>query len=96
MLPLHREVLDAYLSQCGGRVETPDRMRSVNDTCSVEYDGTIIEKVRGESEPRVVARWSIDLLGRISIRLLQATSPAQKEKRPADTPTVGGAFVLAD
>jgi hypothetical protein len=64
-------------------------MRSVNDTCFVEFDGTVTEKVRGEHERRVVARWSIDLVGRISIRLLQPTSLAQKEQRPADTSTVG-------
>ncbi len=74
MLPLHREVLDAYLSQCGGRIEATDRTQFVTDTCSVEFDGTITETVIGDRDRRVVARWSIDLLGRISIRLLKAAS----------------------
>ncbi len=75
MLPLHREVLDAYISQCGGRVEATDRPRFLSDTYSVEFDGTSTEEARGDHERRVVARWSIDLLGRISIRLLEAARP---------------------
>ncbi len=72
MLAIHKEVLQAYLNKRGDRLEWIDDQRPASKNKSnVEPDGTITEASPNEMERVVVARWSIDLLGRISVRLLE-------------------------
>ncbi len=69
MLPIHKDVLKAYFSELGRQ------MRSDKES-SVEYDGTVTEIADSDSTERiVVARWSIDLTGRIWIKILRQTQP---------------------
>ncbi len=73
MLPIQRDVLQVYLNKrgdLGGR--TTENQRPSSCKSNVEFDGTITEASRDDAERVVVARWSIDLLGRISVRLLEA------------------------
>ncbi len=77
MLPIHKDVLEAYFSELGGQrvsAEWPSAKKS-----SVEYDGTVTEGAESDPCERVVvARWSIDLTGRIWIKLLRQR-PSLKE-----------------
>ncbi len=74
MLPIHKDVLRAYFSELGGQRASAGS-KSVKK-CSVEYDGTVTEVADSDRTERiVVARWSIDLTGRIWIKLLGQTQP---------------------
>ncbi len=73
MLPIHRDVLNAYLTKRRNWTKwNTDNQRPGSRKSSVEPDGTIIETSSDNAERVVVARWSIDLLGRISVRLLES------------------------
>ncbi len=73
MLPIHRDVLNAYLNKRGDLTKwTSDNQWPSLHNSSVEPDGAITESSYDNAERVVVARWSIDLLGRISVRLLEA------------------------
>ncbi len=67
VLPIHKEVLDAYL--CEWIVEA-DRTRAAIIKRFVEFDGTITEEAIDDGARLVVARGSIDLLGRVSVHLV--------------------------
>lgn len=74
VLPIHKEVLEAYLNERDCREDSADKQSSRGQNCSVEFDGTITEAIACDPSGRVVvARWSIDLMDRISIKLLGAT-----------------------
>ena len=66
MRPIREDVLEAYLSEFGGRRDKADHgWRPIRESF-VEFNGTITEaKVTDPSERVVVARWSVDLVGRI-------------------------------
>ncbi len=66
VLPIHKEVLEVFFSERGYRAD------AWAGRCVVEFNGTITEPAL-EGERVVVARWSIDLLGRISVRLAETT-----------------------
>jgi hypothetical protein len=71
---IQTDVLEVYLSEFGGRRDKADNgCRPVRESF-VEFNGTITEaKGTDPSERVVVARWSVDLVGRICIKLLGAT-----------------------
>ncbi len=74
MLPIHKDVLEAYFSELGGQRASASST-SVKKW-AVEYDGTVTEAAEADPCGRVVvARWSIDLTGRIWIKLLRQTQP---------------------
>ena len=75
VLSIHKDVLEAYLSELGPRRAWADN-QGAGQTTSVEYDGTVTETVNSDPWERVVvARWSIDLIGQIHIRLLEPALP---------------------
>lgn len=98
MLPIHKDVLEAYLSELGDRRDWLDNGWFPVQNFSVEFNGTITEaRTSAPSERIVVARWSVDLIGRISIKLL-ATAQSGPEsatgRRSVDRPLEEGeAFV---
>ncbi len=74
MLQLHKDVYDAYVnavSSTGGQTE-----KYCND-CGykcIQFDGTIVEFDECASgRGRLVARWSVDLIGRVHVRLLDSS-----------------------
>jgi hypothetical protein len=68
MLSLHEDVLDFYLNERTARpFEGPDgRLRLVKPF--VEFNGTITEAAPTERNRVLVARWSVDLMGRITVQ----------------------------
>jgi hypothetical protein len=75
VLSIHRDVLEAYLSELGTRRAWADNQGAAKTT-SVEYDGTVTETAESDPWERiVVARWSIDLIGQIHIKLLEPALP---------------------
>ncbi len=77
MLPIHKEVLEVFFNKRGYRADAWAAGR-----CVVEFNGTVTEPAL-DGERVVVARWSIDLLGRISVRL-------------AETPQLESGLALAE
>jgi hypothetical protein len=73
MLPIQRDVLQVYLNERGdwGKWATDNQLPKSYKS-NIEFDGTITEPSADGAERVVVARWSIDLLGRISVRLMDA------------------------
>lgn len=74
MLSLQTEVLEAYLRAVDDREAWRVRNSSLIRRSAVEYDGTITAaNLSDPRERRVVARWSVDLAGKIRIRLVNAS-----------------------
>jgi hypothetical protein len=68
MLSLHEDVLQVYLRERQPRpFKDPDgRLAKVKQF--VEFDGTITEEASTERKRVLVARWSVDLMGRITVQ----------------------------
>jgi hypothetical protein len=68
MLSLHEDVLDLYLRACPTRpFEGPEGQRAKVKRF-VEFNGTITEEAPTERKRVLVARWSVDLMGRITVQ----------------------------
>jgi hypothetical protein len=71
MLSLHEDVLHVYLRKRPARpFEGPDG-RLVQAKRFVEFNGTITEELPTDRERVLVARWSVDLMGRITVQPLK-------------------------
>jgi hypothetical protein len=71
MLSLHEDVLDLYLSECPARpFDGPDG-QSAKVKQFVEFNGTITEEALTDPKRVLVARWSVDLMGRITVQLIK-------------------------
>ena len=79
MLQLHKDVLEAYriaVSVFGS--ETEKKCNDCRFSC-VQFNGTIVEGYgcdRGEG--RVVARWAVDLTGRIHVKAVGSSMKCRR------------------
>ena len=70
MLPIHNDVIEAYYRESGCRTECGANAQPGCRKCSVEFNGTVTQAVESHPSQRiVVARWSIDLINRITVEL---------------------------
>jgi hypothetical protein len=71
MLQLHKDVWDAYWNAVSVRNGEPkNRCTDCGFKC-VQFDGTIVESSEcAPGDSRLVARWAVDLTGRIHIKTI--------------------------
>jgi hypothetical protein len=82
VLPIHKEVIEAYYRECGCRTECGAHARPGCQKCSVEFNGTITQVADADPGRRiVVARWSIDLIDRVTVELSRALTPCLESEQ---------------